>query len=129
MKLNDMKRTKAEQKARASRVDGPLMGSDEDYHHGLRMSLDHDSMNKIGMKETPAPGDEYRIEAHGRVVSASDSAREGQKSPDRRVEILIHRLGAEPKAKSDDGKSVKDDVQDAAATVEAKGNGRLPQRS
>ncbi len=120
MKLNDMKRTKAEQKAReASWKDGPV-DSDGDYHHGLRMSLDHDSMNKIGMKETPAPGDEYRIEAHGRVVSASDSAREGQKSPDRRVEILIHRMGAEPKSKVDDGKSVKDDVRDAAERVEGR---------
>jgi hypothetical protein len=124
MKLADMKRTKAEKTAREkSWKDGPVMGDDADYHHGLRVSLDHESMNKVGMSETPKPGTEYRIEAHGRVVSASDSSREGQKSPDRRVEILIHRMGAEPKAASDNGKSVKDDVRDAADRAEDRGNG------
>ena len=115
MKLMNMKRTKAEKTAREKGWrDGPWVEGEGDYHHGLRVSLDHDSMNKVGMKDTPKPGDEYRIEAHGRVVSASDNSRDGQKSPDRRVEILIHRMGAEPRAASDDGKSVKDDVRDAA---------------
>jgi len=121
VKLVDMKRTKAEQKARSARFDGP-MDSDGDYDHGLHVSLDHDGMNKIGMKETPKAGDEYRIEGHGRVISTSDHSRAGQTAPDRRVTILIHRMGAEPKSKADDGKSVKDDVRDAADKVAARGS-------
>lgn len=118
MKLHEMKRTPAEKKTRETRwKDAPAIGGADDYHHGLRVNLDHEAMNKIGMTETPKPGDEYRIEAHGRIVSASDRSREGQKSPERNVEILIHRMGAEPKVASDDGKTVKDDVRDAANAV------------
>ncbi len=76
-------------------------------------------MNRVGMKDTPSVGDEYRIEAHGRVVSARDESREGQRTPDRNIEIVLHHMGAEPKAASDDGKSLKDDVRDAAAQVDA----------
>ncbi len=124
MKLTSMKRTKAEKTAREKNwKEAPSMGSD-DYHHGLRISLDHDGMNKLGMKETPDVGDEYRIEAHGRVISTSDNSRAGQSAPDRRVTILIHRMGAEPKAASDDGKTVKDDVKDAAERVEERGGKR-----
>jgi hypothetical protein len=120
MKMSNMKRTKTEKTAREkSWKDGPAIGGADDYHHGLRVSLDHDSMNNVGMKETPKPGDEYRIEAHGRVVSARDEAREGQANPDRNVEIILHHMGAEPKAASDDGKSLKDDVRSAAAQVDA----------
>ncbi len=119
MKLASMKRTKAEKTAREKEwKDGPSMGAD-DFHHGLRVSLDHDSMNRVGMKDTPSVGDEYRIEAHGRVVSARDESREGQRTPDRNIEIVLHHMGAEPKAASDDGKSLKDDVRDAAAQVDA----------
>jgi major coat protein len=119
MKIVSMKRTKAEKTAREKEMDGgPSWGAD-DYHHGLRVSLDHEGMNKIGMKETPKPGDEYHIEAHGRVVSARDESREGQKNPDRNVEILLHRMGAEPKGDADDGKSLKDDVRDAADRYDA----------
>lgn len=116
MKLADMKRTKAEKTARdRAWKDGPMMDGDSDYHRGLHIELDHDGMNKVGMTSMPKPGDEYRIEGHGRVIEASDSSREGQKSPNRRVRILVHRLGAEPKSRSDDGKSLKDDVREAAS--------------
>ena len=119
MKMSDMRRTKAEQKARSTRFEeGPVEA--DDYDHGLHVSLDHDGMNKVGMKETPKAGDEYRIEAPGRVVSTSDNSRAGQTTPDRRVTILIHRMGAEPKSSADDGKSVKEDVREAAERVEAK---------
>src|SRR5690242_18297437 len=102
MKMSDMRRTKAEKAAREKSFrEGPMMDADGDYHHGLHLELDHDGMNKIGMRETPKPGDEYRMEAHGRVIEASDSSREGQKSPNRRVRILVHRLGVEKKARSD----------------------------
>jgi hypothetical protein len=113
MKLANMKRTKTEKTAREKDWKlGTSTGAD-DYHHGLRVSLDHDAMNKVGMSETPKPGDEYRIEAHGRIIGARDESREGQKTPDRSVEILLHRMGAEPKAASDDGKSLKDNVREA----------------
>jgi len=119
MKLVSMKRTKAEKATREKDwKSAPSMGAD-DYHHGLRVSLDHDGMNKIGMKETPSVGDEYRIEAHGRVVSARDESREGRSAPDRNIEILLHRMGAEPKSDSDDGKSLKEDVREAADSVDA----------
>lgn len=127
MKMSDMRRTKAEQKAHSTRFDGPV--EPDDYDHGLHVSLDHDGMNKVGMKETPKAGDEYRIEAHGRVVSTSDNSRAGQTTPDRRVTILIHRMGAEPKSAADDGKSVKDDVRDAASKWEgSKADNRIDRR-
>jgi hypothetical protein len=115
VKMTDMRRTKSEQAALKKRYEAPLIGGDDEYHHGLRVSLDHDSMNKVGMRETPKPGDEFHIQAHGRVVSASDASREGQKSPDRRVEIVLHRMGAEPKSKADDGKSLKEELNEVTA--------------
>jgi hypothetical protein len=119
MKMVSMKRTKAEKTAREKDwKEAPAMGAD-DYHHGLKVSLDHEGMNKLGMKETPNVGDEYRIEAHGRIVSARDESREGRSAPDRNIEILLHRMGAEPKAMSDDGKSLKEDVRDAADSISA----------
>lgn len=97
MKLVDLKRSKAEKKARTE--EHSIGSADEDYPYGTRIRLEHEDMEKLGMKDTPAPGDTFHIEAHGKVTHSHESADE--KGKRRHVEIHLTKLGAE--AKEDTG--------------------------
>lgn len=51
-----------------------LEKSDEPkYPYGLRISLDNDSLKKLGVKELPAVGDTLMIKANVTVVSTSEN--------------------------------------------------------
>ena len=103
MKLQDMKRTAADKKAEQARYKAGYAvggGDADDYHHGMHIELDHHGMKKVGMDDMPASGDEYEGQFRGRVVDTHEDSRDGQE-PRRRVRILLHHVGMEPKGKSD----------------------------
>jgi hypothetical protein len=107
-----MGRTKPKGKGK----DGPVVawaGEEE----GPRIRLDNERMRKIGMSKPPATGDEYHIRGHARVVGSREEPRsDGDDGPVHSIEIVLHHMGAEPKGA--DGKSVRDNIEEAAEEVE-----------
>lgn len=106
MKTQIMKRSDREKKA---------AGSDEDYPVGLQISLDGDSLKKLGINDMPKPGDKFHIQGEAHVTSSAQ--RDTDQNSDRRVGLVLHELGAE--AKPDNGaatkpeKSIREDLEDA----------------
>lgn len=112
MKIADMRRTKAEKTAEEKRWKGGPASGAEDYPHGLHIDLDHDGLTRLGLKDTPKPGDEFEGQFHGRVTEASENSDENSKEPRRRVRMLLHHVGVEPKK---DTKSLRDELSAASA--------------
>ncbi len=120
MKLVDMGRSKPKGKGK----DAPMPWSGED--EGPRVHLDHDRMGKLGMSKPPATGDEYHIQGHARVVGSREEqtpVTEDRGGPVHSIEIVIHHMGAEPRGDGNDGKSVRDNIEEAAEGVEKRDAG------
>lgn len=79
-KLTDMAFTKDELKAK-KKSEGCCVGIDgqpNPYPWGLSLSLEHDSLEKLGIKQLPTVGTEMRMTAIVKVTGVNQSAREGQ---------------------------------------------------
>jgi hypothetical protein len=112
MKTVVMKRSDREKKAREENFTAAYTPAASDYHHGLVISLDDDCLKKLGIDEMPKPGDKFRIAGEGHVMSSEQ--RDTDKNSDRRIELVLHELGAEKK----DGpgrpdKSIREEIEDA----------------
>jgi hypothetical protein len=94
-KMVDMKRTDAEIKAKNSPMK-VTSGSRESYPYGLSLTLDADSLKKLGIKDLPTVGDEFEITAMARVTSVSKNASETNDST--RVELQITQMCVESEA-------------------------------
>lgn len=100
-----MKRSDREKKA---------AGSDEDYPFGLQISLDGDSLKKLGINDMPKPGDKFHIQGEAHVTSSAQ--RDTDQNSDRRVGLVLHELGAEAKRDNSAAKpekSIREDLEDA----------------
>lgn len=75
MALVDLKRSKAEKKR--DEMPGKIGG--DDYPYGLRVNLDHESLQKLGIDKLPAVGEKLHLHAHAHVVSAEERSTEGGK--------------------------------------------------
>lgn len=69
--------------------------SQEPYSYEHRITLDQDTLDKLGMQDTPKVGDQYHVLGHGEVTSVSQHASPGDKST--RVELQMKRMGLKPK--------------------------------
>lgn len=69
-----MKKSKAEMKE----GDHPASLGDEEYSYGLEISLDTDSLEKLGIKTLPEVGSEMLMMAKVKVTSISENTREGE---------------------------------------------------
>lgn len=88
MELISMKMSKKE-KTEMSSPPSPLeMPS---YPYGLNISLNDESIEKLGIKEMPEPGTKVMVTAMADVVSCSMS--ENEKGKDRRMELQITDMG------------------------------------
>ena len=134
MKTHVMKRSDAEKKAAAEDYAMPQPVAGGDYPYGLRLSLDDASLKKLGIDGLPKPGDKFRVEGEAHVLSSEQ--RDTDQNSDRRVELVLHELGAEPKfapgreqgaaAPGPRPKSVREELEDArhqARGVTAPGTG------
>ena len=127
MKTHVMKRSEREKKAAAEDYVVPYHPGAEDYPHGLRLCLDDAVLKKLGIAEMPKPGDKFRLEGEGHVISAEQRDTNG--SSDRRVELILHELGAEPKAQAKPEKSIREEITDARGGGVAAGDaGRIGAR-
>lgn len=72
--------------------------SSEPYPYGLRLTLNEDSLAKLGITDLPAVGTAMVLTAKVTVSSASESEHEGEKKHrDISLQITDMDLGAKPK--------------------------------
>ena len=88
--LIDMRRSKKERKSAEAAVsnDQPAIP------YGLSITLDDESLDKLGFKKLPAVGDRMVVAAIGRVESVSE--RTDARETDRDVRIQLEKLDVSP---------------------------------
>lgn len=81
--LVSMKQSKKEKKASE-----PCCGtsSSEDYPYGLRLDLNDETLEKLGIDDLPAVGDDLDLDAEVQVRSVSENQYEGE---DRRRSVTL----------------------------------------
>lgn len=91
MKMVDMKRSKQERKNEPTKLDDP------EYHYGLRVHLDHEALEKLGMDKLPKVGSKISLHAHAHVKSAEEREHEdgGKKRKHRSVELELRHMALE----------------------------------
>ncbi len=98
--LTSMARTPAELKE----ANGPSKYVPSKYSYGTSINLNKEEMEKLGIKELPELGDEYRIVGVAKVTRASSTATQGGKDTSMELQIthmdLTHEDEAEEKAES-----------------------------
>lgn len=99
-KMVSMARTPEEAKAEVAKYDGPSpasVSSVPTYPYGLCISLDEETMEKLGMAgEMPSVGEVMQFTAMAKVTSASINEREksdGSKEQCCRIELQITDMG------------------------------------
>lgn len=112
MALKSMKITKAERKSREKSMEATPMLDGDEYPYGLRINLDNDAIDKLGLKKLPNVGTTMRLEASVRVVEVSQNSR--QDRDHRRVELQIEKMDL-PKAAKSMEEAVDDGVSQASA--------------
>ena len=79
-----------------------VMPDATEYPYGLRISLDNDTLAKLGMTELPAIDAEFKVVALACVVSVSQNESQGSEEPYRSVELQIEMVELKP-AKEEEG--------------------------
>lgn len=72
--LVSMKNAKKKDKKKDAGCCVPSCGPDEAYPYGLRIELNEDSLDKLGIDKLPGVGDEMEVEAKVEVQSVSENA-------------------------------------------------------
>lgn len=106
--LVDMKLTPADQKEEVAAPAPPP------YPYGLCLRLDGDELDKLGIKDLPAVGDEFHIQAVGCVTSISEM--NSADSESRHVEIQIQMMGLSNEGPADGDESVAEEEAEQAET-------------
>lgn len=96
MALVDMKRSKKESKESSPKI------AQDPYGYGLNLELDHDHLQKLGIKQLPETGAVLHLRAHAHVRNTSEHNDESG-TPRRSVSLQLRRmeLKAEQKAAED----------------------------
>lgn len=97
MQLIDMKNTV---KTKDSSLVSPM--EQDEYPYGLRISLNNDTLKKLGLAELPAIGSEHKLMAMVSVVSLSSNESAGEAEPYRSVDLQIEKMVLMPKEASAD---------------------------
>jgi hypothetical protein len=132
VKTHVMKRTDREKKAAEEDYVVPWNPGAADYPRGLCITLDDSSLKKLGIDQMPKPGDKFKIEGEAHVLESAQ--RDTDQNSDRRVELVLHELGAEAKpgnSADKPEKSIREDIEDArhqARGTNAAGGGRIGAR-
>lgn len=76
---------------------GDVTESDKpEYPYGLRISLDSESLAKLGITELPTINAELKIAAVARVVSVSQYESQGNEKASRTVDLQIEQMELAP---------------------------------
>lgn len=86
MALKSMKVTKADRKAKEEKYCVPCLDSD-DYPYGLRIHLDSEMLDKLGIKKLPKAGATFTLSASGTVKSTEVNDRNGKETKSMSLQI------------------------------------------
>lgn len=107
MKLTNM----AHSKAQSKKNDMPTKLGSEKYPYGLNLSLDHDSLKKLGLKHLPKVGSHVHIHAKAHVQSTEMRKHsDGNMSRNMQLQIQHLALSARPNSALD---AVNSGISDA----------------
>lgn len=116
MNIVSMERTAAEKKAAEERYSTMSPGNGPDYPWGLCLNLGKDELDKLGIKDMPAVGDEFHVYCVCKVTRVSQSASE-QGEDSKGVELQITSMGA---MREDETKETQTAFTKAANTLYGK---------
>ena len=112
--LVSMKRTKKDRKHNSDHAVSSI--DEESFPFGLSISLDDESLTKLGIKELPGVGEEWIVLGVGKVDSVSKSS--NQRRVNRNVTIQLEKLEVGPlKAGKLAPKTAEDAVTEAIKDV------------
>ena len=97
MKLIDMKNSVQTKK---STLVAPVM--QDEYPYGLRISLNNDTLKKLGITELPAIDSEHKLVALVCVVGMSVNESQGEEEPYRSLELQIEQMALTPAEEEDE---------------------------
>ena len=82
--MKDLARSTSEKKEAANQFAISNKPSDQpDYPYGLTLRFESDTLDKLGVKELPTPGEPMQLSVKANVVSVRSS--KDEKGPERRV--------------------------------------------
>jgi len=93
-----MERSHEERVADAPTADGPM------YSYGLRIRLEKEELEKLGVEELPEVGDELHIQAVGMVCSVSSNKYSEKDDGHVCVEVQLTHMGAVEEGHEEDGR-------------------------
>lgn len=103
MKMIDMKNSV---QTKNSTLVAPDM--QDEYPYGLRITLNNDTLKKLGITELPAIDSEHKLVALVCVVGMSMNESAGEGEPYRSIDLQIEQMALAP-AKEEDDESSSDD--------------------
>lgn len=107
MKLVSMKSESGHGKGCSCCSDSPVGCGEPDYPWGLRINLDENQIEALGLKALPAVGGPVGVEAVAMVISVSEEQRDGKAI--RRMELQITDLAIAAAGTSKFSKMYSDD--------------------
>jgi hypothetical protein len=90
--LVSLKRTKEEQKKQEEAMKSPAIAGGEDYPYGLCLTLDSDTLDKLGLENLPKLGGKVSLEAVAEVVGASMNAGKDYNNREVRLQLTALKL-------------------------------------
>lgn len=112
MALVDLKMSKKDMDAESQ----PSASQQSPYPYGLCLRLDGDELDKLGIKDLPAVGDEFHIQAIGCVTSVAEM--NSANSESRHIEIQIEQMELSNEGPADGEASVaEEEGEDAEAST------------
>lgn len=103
MAMKDLKISKKEAKEKSEAMATIGSSDQERYPYGLRLDLNNDTLDKLGIDKLPTVGTVLLFEAKAKVVGSRQSATEG--SENRSVELQITHIDLEA---GESGEEVKE---------------------
>lgn len=115
-KLVHMARTKAEKAAEKKHYDKPMSDS-EDYPYGLRVRLDHEMLQKLGVTSLPKVGSKMHLHAKAHVKSVEESSHEGGNQR-RHIELELRHMAVEATNRADNEEVHEGNLTGAKAAMD-----------
>ncbi len=93
MAMKDLKISKKEAKEKSEAMQVIGSSDQERYPYGLRLDLNNDTLDKLGMTKLPSVGTVLTFEVKSKVIGSRQSATEG--SENRSIELQITHIDME----------------------------------
>lgn len=114
-KMVDLKRSKTELEDMSSPKIAPTEGyQGPEYPWGLTLTLDDDTLTKLGMSKLPDVDDRFEIRAIAKVQAVRQNKHTGDEKQHRSVELQICKMAVSKPEASSAQEAVDDGIDEAA---------------